>query len=111
VDRRDPLLQHKTTWRRVYEDALAEHPDAFDVLLLNREEELTEFTRGNLVILLDGAYLTPPRDCGLLPGCYRTELVEIGMLDTRVLHAGDLMRAEAVWLVNSVRGWVSVALR
>ncbi|MEX0893760.1 MAG: aminodeoxychorismate synthase component I [Gemmatimonadota bacterium] len=109
VDRLDPLLQHKTTWRRIYDEALAEHPDAFDVLLLNREDEVTEFTRGNLVVRLDGVYLTPPRDCGLLPGCYRAELVETGMVEESVLRAAELARADGVWLVNSVRGWVPVA--
>ena len=33
--------------------------------------------RGNLVLRLEGAFWTPPRTCGLLPGCYRSELVEL----------------------------------
>ena len=110
VDRRDPMLQHKTTWRPVYESAAAEHPDAFDVLLANGEGEFTEFTRGNVVVRLDAGYWTPPRDCGLLPGCWRTELVDMGMVGERVLRPDDLQRAEGMWLVNSVRGWVQVAL-
>jgi para-aminobenzoate synthetase/4-amino-4-deoxychorismate lyase len=110
VSRHDRFLFHKTTHRAVYDARRAEWPDAFDVLLRNEEGELTEFTIGNLVLDLDGARWTPPVECGLLAGTFRAELLERGEVRERVLHADDLARASAVWLVNGVRGWVRVAV-
>lgn len=108
VSRHDPFLFHKTTHRVVYESRRADDPDAFDVLLWNEEEELTEFTIGNLVVELGGDRVTPPRDCGLLAGTFRAELLEAGVIRERVVHREDLDAATAIWLVNSVREWVRV---
>ncbi len=108
VDERDVLLFHKTTSRDVYDRHAAEHPNADDVLLWNRAGELTEFTRGNLVLELDGERLTPPVGCGLLAGVRRELLLEQGEIRERVLMRADLARATRVWLVNAVRGWVSM---
>ena len=108
VDRRYPFLYHKTTARAVYDEHAARHPDGFDVLLWNQDDELTEFTRGNLVLQLDGALLTPPVAAGLLAGTLRAELLERGVIREAVLHKRDLARATAVWFINGVRGWVLV---
>jgi para-aminobenzoate synthetase/4-amino-4-deoxychorismate lyase len=108
VDSADPLLQHKTTWRTPYEERLAEAPGYDEVLLANERGELTEFANGNLVIRLDGIAWTPPRDCGLLPGVLREVLLRKGEVRERVLRAEDLAAAEAVYRINSVRGWTRV---
>ena len=110
VSSADVFLFHKTTRRAVYDRHRAEHPDAFDVLLWNEAGELTEFAIGNVVLRLDGEDWTPPRECGLLAGCCRAELLERGEVRERVLTREDLERAEEVWLVNSVRGRVGVVL-
>ena len=108
VSSADRFLFHKTTHRTTHDRRRRAHPDAFDVLLWNERGELTEFTIGNLVVQLDGGLWTPPRDCGLLAGAFRAELLEQGALRERVLRAEDLARAQAIWLVNSVREWVPV---
>ena len=65
VSRRNVMLFHKTTYRKIYDVAGATvSPGVFDHLLWNEENELTEFTRGNLVAELDGKLWTPPLDCG-----------------------------------------------
>ncbi|HET9004491.1 MAG TPA: bifunctional anthranilate synthase component I family protein/class IV aminotransferase, partial [Gemmatimonadaceae bacterium] len=110
VSSADPFLFHKTTHRAVYDKHRAEHPDVFDVLLWNEKGELTEFTIGNVVVRLDGVDWTPPRECGLLAGTYRAELLERGEIRERRLRVEDLRRAEAVWLVNSLRERVPMAL-
>ncbi len=110
VSRDDPTLFHKTTRRAVYDAARAERPDAFDVLLANEQGELTEFTIGNLVLDLDGAQVTPPREAGLLAGVMRAELLARGELRERPVRVDDLARARALWLVNAVRGRVPVRL-
>jgi para-aminobenzoate synthetase/4-amino-4-deoxychorismate lyase len=121
VDRRDPYLRHKTTRREVYERALelagerarreapaAPPPD--DVLLWNREGELTESSVANLVLRLDGRLVTPAAACGLLPGIFRAELLARGRIEERVVKVEELDRAEALYLVNSLRGWIPARL-
>lgn len=108
VRRSDPFLCHKTTHRSVYEAHRQAHPEAFDVLLWNELGELTEFTIGNLVIELGGLLWTPPRECGLLGGVLRADLVAKGKICERILRREDLKAAEGIWLINSVRGFVPV---
>lgn len=110
VSSADRFLFHKTTHRRVYEERLSARPDCWDVLLHNERGELTEFTRGNVVVEIDGALLTPSRTCGLLAGVFRGELLARGEIAEAVIPVGDLRRASAVWLVNSLREWLSVVV-
>lgn len=102
----DLFLYHKTTNRKVYEERKA--AGYFDTLLWNDKGELTEFTIGNVVLELDGKLVTPPRDSGLLAGVMRESLLEAGKIEERVVYREDLERAAAVWLINSVRGWIEV---
>lgn len=106
VDSNDRFLFHKTTNRDVYEQAMIEGYD--DVLLFNENDELTEFTIGNLVVNIDGELLTPPIECGLLAGTFRAELLASGEIKERVISVSDLGKCEAVFLVNSLRKWVKV---
>jgi para-aminobenzoate synthetase/4-amino-4-deoxychorismate lyase len=108
VDPREVFLYHKTTHRQVYERARAAHPDCDDVILWNTRGEITESTLANVVVRVDGRYYTPPVACGLLAGVYRGHLLQRGLLRERVLTPNDLRRAEAVYLINSVRGRVRV---
>ena len=110
VRRNNRFLFHKTTHRTVYDQHRAEHPDAFDVLLWNEDHEITEFTIGNVVVEMDGRKVTPPRDCGLLAGAMRDELVRLGQVAERVIRVDELKRATRMWLINSVRGEVEVVL-
>lgn len=110
VDSADELLAHKTTRRAVYERALASRPDCDDVLLQNERGEVTESSRANLVLRLDGELVTPPLSCGLLPGVFRQRLLEYGVARERVIAPADVLRAERVWLVNSVRWWMDCEL-
>lgn len=104
VSRDDVFLFHKTTRRAVYERAAAHDPEVFDVLLLNEQGELTEFTRGNVVLDIGGRTLTPALDCGLLDGCLRREWLEQGRVEEARLTRDDLARARRVWFINSLRG-------
>lgn len=106
VEPDDPFLRHKTTHRPVYAAALREHPDADDVILWNRRGELTETTRANLILALDGKMVTPAASSGLLPGTFRAELLAHGNVQEAVLPVEALTQADAVYLINSVRGIV-----
>lgn len=108
VSSADEFLQHKTTRRETYEAHAPADAGTFDTLLWNERGELTEFTRANLVVAIDGVRCTPPLACGLLNGTLRDELVARGELVERVLRPADLSRAESIWWLNGVRGWVAV---
>jgi para-aminobenzoate synthetase/4-amino-4-deoxychorismate lyase len=110
VDRGDLWLHHKTSFRRTYDEAARAAPDAFDVILWNREGEATELTRGNLVVELDDERCTPPLDCGLLAGTFRAELLERGLVRERVVRLEELSRARRLWFVNALRGWIPIRL-
>lgn len=106
VDARDPFLCHKTTHRARYEQATARRPDVDEVLLFNRDGALTEGCRSNLVLTIGGCRLTPQRSCGLLDGTLRGALLARGRIAEAVLTRDDLARAEAIHLINGVRGIV-----
>ena len=106
VDRRNRFLFHKTTYREVYDSRKKAFPDHDDVLLWNEQGEITESTLANLVLKLDGEMVTPPLDSGLLPGTLREELLEEGTIREAIIELKDLSRAEEVFLINSVRGWI-----
>lgn len=108
VSDRDVFLFHKTTNRRVYERATSACSGFDDVLLWNERGEFTESTTANLVVLMKGHWLTPPVECGLLPGTFRTHLLATGILREAVLHKADIKSAEKVCLINSVRRWIPV---
>lgn len=104
VNSSDRFLFHKTTRRRVYDQARASRTDCDDVLLLNENDQLTESCFGNLVLRLSGIDYTPPVECGLLQGCERAEAIDAGRIVERVLGLEDLKRAESISIINSVRG-------
>ncbi|MCY3851145.1 MAG: chorismate-binding protein [Acidimicrobiaceae bacterium] len=102
----DEFLRFKTTRRDRYDQALARHPDADDVLLWNERGELTETTIANLVLEIDGNTVTPAQSSGLLPGTLRAELLANRRIQEAIVTIEDLDRADSVWLINSVRGWI-----
>ena len=104
----DPLILNKTTDRTPYNAAKATRPDCQDVLLWNEREELTETTRANLVVRIDGELLTPPLSSGLLNGTFRQWLLNRGEICEHVLHVDDIERFEGMWLVSSIRRWYGV---
>lgn len=100
----DRWLYHKTTVRHMYDEARASRPDCDDVILWNERGELTESSVANLLVELDGRWLTPPIASGLLPGTMRAELLDAGEIVEQPLLVTDLARATQIMLVNSVRG-------
>ena len=106
MDSRNTFLRHKTTQRAPYEKAKAGCEGYEDVILWNEKKELTETTVGNLVMVIHGDRLTPPIRCGLLAGTYRADQLETGTIREQVLTIRDLENADAVYMINSVRGWI-----
>lgn len=104
VDSSNVWLYHKTTRRSIYETRAARHPGADDVVLVNERGEVTETTRANLLVLLDGRWCTPALDCGLLPGVERERLLAAGGIEERAITVTELLAAGAVETVSSLRG-------
>jgi para-aminobenzoate synthetase / 4-amino-4-deoxychorismate lyase len=111
VDEKDTLFFHKTTRRQFY-DREMERQKALtgcdEVVFLNKKGELTEGTRTNLFIELDGRLFTPALTCGLLPGTLREELIDLprAAASEAILTLADLSRADRIYLGNSVRGLI-----
>ena len=110
VDADDVFLYHKTSRRAVYDAARAVLPECDDVLLWNTRGELTESCTANLVIDLDGELITPPITCGLLGGTLRAELLAQQRLVERVIPIALLGAARQIFLINSVRKWLTAEL-
>jgi para-aminobenzoate synthetase/4-amino-4-deoxychorismate lyase len=108
VSSRDRFLCHKTTYRSAYD--MRRDPHTFDTLLWNENDQITEFTIGNVVLEIDGLPVTPPRSCGLLNGVFRQQLLDDGVIVEAVVTRTDIARANRIWLINSLREWVEVTL-
>ena len=110
IDSTCESLYYKTTARDVYAPHASAAPGIFDTLLFNERDEITEFTKGNVVVELDGQRFTPPVSCGLLPGVLRAKLLANGKIAERVITHADLERATGLWFINSVRGMIPARL-
>ncbi len=110
VSSSDLFLYHKTTRRTLYDQERRRRPECADVIFLNERDEITEGSYTNVVALLDGELVTPPVRCALLPGTFREELIEKGILREKMLTLADLRRADKLLLINSVRRWQKVYL-
>ncbi|MFW6152579.1 MAG: chorismate-binding protein [Verrucomicrobiota bacterium] len=104
VDQSDVFLYHKTTNRPVYDSALAANPGFDDVILWNRNNEVTESCIANVVVEKEGKMWTPPVKCGLLAGVYRQWMLDTGRATEAVISLEDLRNSSRIYLVNSVQG-------
>ena len=103
VDETEVFLFHKTTERRCYDVFSQQYPDYDDVLLFNRQGEITESLIANLIVELDGNKYTPPVECGLLAGTYRQYLLDHNRVVEKVIVRQDLKNADNIYLANSLR--------
>jgi para-aminobenzoate synthetase/4-amino-4-deoxychorismate lyase len=111
VDTGDVFLYHKTTRRRVYEDAVRMCPGSDDVLLFNEAGQVTESTVANVAVEIDGVLYTPPVRCGLLPGTQRAWLLDHAQLQERIISVQEVLSNPNVYLLNSIRGIHKVQIR
>jgi para-aminobenzoate synthetase/4-amino-4-deoxychorismate lyase len=110
IDPADVFLYHKTTRRAVYDRARASRPDVDTPILWNDAGEITESAEANIVLVRGGRRITPPVECGLLPGTRRAELLASGEIEEARVLLEELQAADEIWLVNSVRGWIRAQL-
>jgi para-aminobenzoate synthetase/4-amino-4-deoxychorismate lyase len=105
IDAADVFLYHKTTCRDVYAAAAAGCREGDDVLLYNQRGEVTETTRGNIVVRCGNDLWTPPVSCGLLAGTYRARLLAEGKIHERLVPLEMLPECDELFFINSVRLW------
>jgi para-aminobenzoate synthetase/4-amino-4-deoxychorismate lyase len=104
VQSMDIFLYHKTTHRKIYEEAKRACPECDDVLLWNERQEITETSIANAVLRIGEDLFTPFVDAGLLAGTYRAFLLDNRRIRERVLTLSDLRQCSNIYLINSVRG-------
>lgn len=106
------FLYHKTTIRPWYEESFKKikSNEVYDEIYFNEKGELTEGARSNVVLKLGGFLYTPPVSSGLLNGILRQKMVEERNLQEKVLYKTDLLNAEKIFCINSVRGIKEVHL-
>jgi para-aminobenzoate synthetase / 4-amino-4-deoxychorismate lyase len=107
VDPLDPMFFHKTTHRPLYVEALASATsNGYDeALFLNDRGEVTECSNHNIFIERAGRLITPPVECGLIPGVHRRLILQTHpAVSQRRLTLDDLRKADAIFLSNAVRG-------
>ncbi|MGB2630037.1 MAG: aminodeoxychorismate synthase component I [Candidatus Omnitrophota bacterium] len=114
MDKENLFLYHKTTNRKIYDAELARYKKKgfFDCIFLNSEDEITEGAITNIVIREGKNYWTPAVSSGLLAGVYREHLLRIRKipLKEKVLRMEDLLKADDIFLINSVRKMVPAEL-
>ena len=110
----DVFLYHKTTNRSIYDN---EYKKAIknglaEILFLNEHKQVTEGAISNIIIKKKRYYYTPPLSCGLLNGVYRQYLMNKNNfpLKEKILYKKDLLKAEKIFICNSLRGLREVKL-
>ncbi|KAI9495062.1 aminotransferase [Zychaea mexicana] len=105
-------MVHKTTLRNVYNDARTRAgcgQKTFDVVLWNKQRQITETSIANIAIQTEGdRWITPSLQCGLLPGVFRDKLFSSDEnIVEGVISVDDLINAQKsgypIVCFNSVR--------
>ncbi len=111
IDKSNVLLNHNTTNRKLYDEALALFPQYDDVILWNDDEEVTESCTGNIVVELEDKFYTPPQSSGLLPGTYRAQLLKEKTLSEKTILKEQLTDYDKIYTINSRVGWRELILQ
>uniref|UniRef100_UPI000C337342 aminotransferase class IV n=1 Tax=Roseovarius salinarum TaxID=1981892 RepID=UPI000C337342 len=107
----DPWLRVKTTRRGLYDRARAALPEGVDEwVFLNADGEVCEGTITNIFADPGDGMLTPPLECGLLPGVLREEVLAQGRAREARLRLDDLRAARRLYAGNSLRGLIPARL-
>lgn len=75
---------------------------ADDALVCNTTGALCGGTTANLLLRLEGHWLTPPADSGCLPGVMRGRALALGLMEEAPLYPSQLAGAEGGLLLNSL---------
>ena len=109
----NPMIKSNNLMNQALAAQQAFQRGAFDGVMRNNRGELTECATSNLFLVRNNAVLTPPIECGLLPGITRELLFEVGRnagieVREQVLRDGDLFRADEAFLTSTTREIVPI---
>ena len=109
----NPMIKSNNLMNQALAAQQAFQRGAFDGVMRNYRGELTECATSNLFIVRNDAVLTPPVECGLLPGITREHLFEVGRkagieVREQVLHDDDLFNAAEAFLTSTTREVVPI---
>ncbi|WP_196775332.1 aminodeoxychorismate synthase component I [Rhodococcus opacus] len=107
VDTTTCWSRHKTSIRTPYTQRQSSLPDFDDVILKNERGEIMETCTGNIVVMINGVWVTPPLESGCLPGIERQRLLDNGTLHAQTLTLEHLRKATSMAVINSLRVWRS----
>ncbi|QQS38174.1 MAG: aminodeoxychorismate synthase component I [Ignavibacteriales bacterium] len=110
TDSENPFLHFKTTNRKIYIDEHSKYSSKgfFDVIFLNQNNNVTEGSISNLLIIKNNIWYTPPVSDGLLNGIYRDYQIVATRTQIKSLTVEDLKNAVALYLTNALRGLMKV---
>lgn len=101
VESDNVYLYHKTSNRQHFPPLTK----GIEYLCHNQKGEITEFVYGNVVLFLDNQWRTPTLTSGLLAGTMRQQYLSEGVIVEERLLLSDILRAEKLAFINSVRKW------
>lgn len=107
VSSQDVFTHHKTTNRAIYDRQLESARIAgFDeVMFLNEHAAITECAISNIFFHIAGKWLTPALTCGVLPGVFRSTLLNsLEPVTECELCLEDIQGADRILVCNAVRG-------
>ena len=109
----NPMIKSTNLMNQALAAQQAFQHGAFDAVLRNYRGELTECATSNLFIVKNQTVLTPPIECGLLPGITRELVFEVGRdagvdVHEKVLHDDDLFNADEAFLTSTTRELVPI---
>jgi para-aminobenzoate synthetase/4-amino-4-deoxychorismate lyase len=113
IDPQNLFCYHKTTNRQLYDSEYIRYHRRgyFDVIFLNKIGEVAEGAISNIIIEKNKIYYTPPLSSGILPGIFRNYFIRKYRAQEKKIFLKDLLRADRIFLSNSVRGLTEVKIK
>ena len=109
----NPLIKSNNLLNNALAMQEAVRRGAFEGVMRNYRDELSECTTANLFVVKNGQALTPPLDAGLLAGITREFVFELGPAEgipvrDAVLRDHDLFDADEAFLTSTTRELVPI---
>lgn len=112
IESQNDFLYHKTSYAPWYEKVRQKiyQGEFFDCIFYNKNNELTEGARSNIILQINQEFFTPKLQCGLLNGVMRRKMLKNGSIKEKILTLEDLKKAERIFCINAIRGMIEVFL-
>ena len=104
VDKHNVFLYHKTTNRQHFPQLTIGQ----EFINYNQHDEITEFVNGNIALLINDEWITPAITSGLLAGTMRQHYLNQHKLIEKTINKKDILLADKIAFINSVRGWIEI---